>query len=267
MADLLAFPFMQRALAAGVLVGLATSLLGVLVVLRRSAFFGDAIGHASLAGVALGVVSGLPPLVLAAAVSVGIGLSLHEADRRSQLGLDTLLGIALPLFMSIGVLILSVVPGYQPELFSFLFGSILAVGPESLAGTGVITLLVVTLLVLFWRPMVFVTFDVDGARVSGIPTGRLLAVFHVLLALVVVASIKTVGVVLVNALLVIPAATAKLLAPSLRAMFVLSPLIGVGCVIGGLVLSYVADLPSGPAIVVTAGAVFVLVWLTARRRG
>ncbi len=86
--------------------------------LRRSAFFGDAIGHASLAGVALGVVSGLPPLPLAAAVAVGIGLSLHELDRRSQLGLDTLLGIALPLFMSIGILILSRVPGYQPELFS-----------------------------------------------------------------------------------------------------------------------------------------------------
>lgn len=266
MSDLLAFPFMQRALLAGVLVGLITSLLGIFVVLRRSAFFGDAIGHASLAGVALGVVAGLPPLLLAAVVAVGIGLSLHEADRRSQLGLDTLLGITLPVFMSIGILVLSRVPGYQPELFSFLFGSILAVGPESLVWTGALAVVVVGLLVRFWRSMVFVTFDLDGARVSGIRTGPLLAVYHLLLALVVVASIKTVGIVLVNALLVIPAATAKLLARSLSAMFVLSPLIGIGSVVVGLVLSYVFDLPSGPAIVLTSGVVFLLCWLGGRRR-
>lgn len=266
MSDLLAFPFMQRALLAGVLVGLITSLLGIFVVLRRSAFFGDAIGHASLAGVAIGVVAGLPPLLLAAVVAVGIGLSLHEADRLSHLGLDTLLGITLPVFMSIGILVLSLVPGYQPELFSFLFGSILAVGPESLVWTGALAVVVVGLLVRFWRPMVFVTFDPDGARVSGIRTGPLLAVYHLLLALVVVASIKTVGVVLVNALLVIPAATAKLLARSLSAMFVLSPLIGIGSVVVGLVLSYVFDLPSGPAIVLTSGVVFLLCWLGGRRR-
>ena len=123
MTEALAYPFMQRALAAGLLVGLVAGLLGVLVILRRAAFFGDAVAHASLAGIALGVVAGLPPLLLAAAVAVGIGLSLHRFERMTRLSLDTILGFVLPFFMAIGVLVLSLTPGFQPELLSYLFGS------------------------------------------------------------------------------------------------------------------------------------------------
>src|SRR5512138_3816907 len=114
--DALAYPFMQRALAAGVLVGVMTSLLGVLVVLRRSAFFGDAIAHAALAGVAVGVLTGWNPLL--AAVGVGVAMSLQVMERRSRLALDTVLGFVLPFFLAVGVLLLSLTPGYQPELVS-----------------------------------------------------------------------------------------------------------------------------------------------------
>jgi zinc transport system permease protein len=258
--EALAYPFMQRALAAGLLIGLVASLLGIFVILRRSAFFGDAIAHASLAGIAVGVVSGVAPLLFAAAVAVGIGLALHRLERVGRLSLDTILGFILPFFMAVGVLVLSLSPGFQPELLSYLFGSILTVSWQGLGAIALVALVVAVVLVRLGRRLVFATFDPDGAHAAGIDVPRLLTVYHVLLALTVIASISVVGIVLVNALLVIPAATAKLLARSLGQMFVLAPLLGIASVLAGLLVSSWADVPSGPAIVVLAGILFLAAW-------
>jgi zinc transport system permease protein len=252
---------MQRALVAGLLVGLVASVLGVFVILRRSAFFGDAVAHASLAGVAVGVVAGWPPLLLAGAVAVGIGLSLHRLERVGRLSLDTILGFVLPFFMAVGVLVLSLSPGFQPELLSYLFGSILTVSWQGLAGIALVTGLVAAVLARVGRRLVFAAFDPEGAHAAGIDVGRLLTAHHVLLALAVIASISLVGIVLVNALLVIPAATAKLLARSLTQLFVLAPVLGALGVLAGLLLSSALDLPSGPAIVVVSGVGFLAAWL------
>jgi zinc transport system permease protein len=266
MSEMFSYPFMQRALAAGLLVGAITSLMGVFVVIRRSAFFGDAVAHASLAGVAIGVTAGLPPLPLAAAVAVGIGLSLHRLERVSRLSLDTILGFVLPFFMAIGVIVLSLTPGFQPELLSYLFGSILAVSWSGLATIAIISVAVAVALAVVGRKLIFATFDADGAQVSGIEVGKLLALYHVMLALIVVASISIVGIVLVNALLVIPAATAKLRARSLAEMFVLAPLLGIASVLLGLFGSYWLDMPSGPAIVLVAGILFLVAWAMRARQ-
>jgi zinc transport system permease protein len=267
MIEALTLPFMQRALLAGLLVGLAASLLGVFVILRRAAFFGDAIAHASLAGVALGVLGGVPPLLTAAAVAVGIGSVLHRLERHARLSLDAILGFVLPFFMALGVLILSAVPGYQPELLSYLFGSLLTVSRERLAAVVGITVVVAGVIVRCRRQLVFAVFDADGAQVAGIRVARLLTLYHVLLALTVIASLSTVGIVLANALLVIPAATAKLLARSLAQMFWLAPLVGTGSVLVGLAAAYRLDWPSGPAIVVVAGLVFLIAWGARAWRG
>jgi len=258
--DTLAYPFMQRALMAGLLVGVVTSLLGVFVVLRRSAFFGDAVAHASLAGIAVGVVGGLPPLLPAAAVAVGIGLALHRLERVGRLSLDTILGFILPFFMAIGVLVLSLSPGFQPELLSYLFGSILTVSWQGLGVTALVAVAVIAVLARVGRRLVFAAFDPDGAHAAGIEVSRLLTLHHVLLALTIIASISVVGIVLVNALLIIPAATAKLLARSLGQMFVLAPLLGIASVLGGLIASSWVDAPSGPAIVLFAGMLFLTAW-------
>jgi zinc transport system permease protein len=257
MSGALGLPFFQRALAGGVIVGLITSLLGVFVVLRRSSFFGDAIAHASLAGVAVGVVTGIPPLFAAGTVAVGIGLALNRFERKSRLSIDTILGFFLAFFMALGVLILSLRPGYQPELLSYLFGSILSVSPGNLVAVGGIGLLVGLAVAILRRSLTFATFDSDGARVSGIPVDRVLTVYNALLALVVIASVKVVGVILVNALLVLPAATAKRFSRSVGEMFLLAPLLGVSSVVAGLFLSLRWNAPSGPAIALVSGAVFL----------
>jgi ABC-type Mn2+/Zn2+ transport system permease subunit len=255
--DVLAYPFMQRALVAGLLVSVMTSLLGVLVVLRRSAFFGDALAHASLAGVALGVLTGVHPLLTAAGVSVGISMALHAMERRTRLALDTVLGFVLPFFMAVGVLLLSLKPGYQPELMGFLFGSILTVSHNNLLLIAAITVVVLGSFLRFRPQLVFATFDEEGAQLAGIRVGLMLTGYYILLALVIIASIRTVGVILVNALLIIPAATAKVLARSLAHMFILTPLVGALSVVGGIISSYYLDLPAGPAIVVLAGLFFL----------
>jgi ABC-type Mn2+/Zn2+ transport system permease subunit len=255
--EVLAYPFMQRALLAGLLVGMMTSLLGILVILRRAAFFGDAIAHASLAGVAVGVLLGWPPLLTAAGVSVGIAMSLHAAEQRTRLALDTVLGFILPFFMALGVLLLSLRPGYQPELVSFLFGSILTVSRDNLLLIAVITLVVLAIFCRFYSQLTFAAFDEEAAQLSGIRVGLMLTGYYILLALVIIASIRTVGAILVNALLIIPAATAKMLARSLTHMLVLTPLLGITSVVGGIVGSYYLDLPSGPTIVVLAGLLFL----------
>jgi zinc transport system permease protein len=260
--DALAYPFMQRAMAAGVLVGVMTSLLGVLVVLRRSAFFGDAIAHAALTGVAVGVLMGWNPLLAAMGIGMGIAVSLQVMERRSRLALDTILGFVLPFFLAVGVLLLSLTPGYQPELVSFLFGSILMVSRDSLLVIVTITVVVLGFLLRFRHQLIFATFDEDAAQLAGIRVGLVLTSYYVLLALVIIASIRTVGTVLVTALLVIPAATAKLLAHSLRQMFMLTPLLGTAGVLGGMLGSYYLDLPSGPAIVVLSGLIFLGVGLS-----
>jgi zinc transport system permease protein len=257
MMEVLAYPFMQRALLAGLLVGMMTSLLGVLVVLRRSAFFGDAIAHASLAGVAVGVLTGWPPLLTAAGLSVGISMSLHVVERRTRLVLDTVLGVILPFFLALGVMLLSLKPGYQPELVSFLFGSILTVSYHNLLLIAAITLAVLAVFCCLRSRLIFAAFDEEAAQLAGIRVGLVLTGYYILLALVIIASLRTVGAILVNALLIIPAATAKMLARSLVQMFVLAPLLGSASVVGGIVSSYYLDLPSGPTIVVCAGLLFL----------
>ena len=259
--EMFAYPFMQRALLAGVLVGAMTSVLGVLVVLRRSAFFGDAVAHASLSGVAIGLLTGWNPLLTAAGVGVGIAMSLHLMERHTRLALDTVLGFTLPFFMAVGVLLLSFKPGYQPELLGFLFGSILTVSQSNLLLIASIALLVLSIF-LWCRPqLIFATFDEEAAQLSGIRVDLMLTGYYILLALVIIASIRTVGIILVNALLIIPAATAKMLARSLAHMFVLTPLLGTSSVVGGIVVSYYLDWPSGPTIVVLAGLGFLSVAL------
>src|SRR5712692_11282767 len=260
--EALAYPFMQRALAAGVLVGVMTSLLGVLVLWLRSAFVGDAIAHAALAGVAIWLWIGWNPLLAAVGVGIGIAVPLQGLQRRSRLALDTVLGFVLPFLLSVGVLLLSLTPGYQPELVSFMFGSILTVSRDSLLVIVMITVVVLGFLLRFRHQLIFATFDEDAAQLAGIRVGLVLTSYYVLLALVIIASIRTVGTVLVTALLVIPAATAKLLARSLRQMFVLTPVLGTASVLGGMLGSYYLDLPSGPAIVVLAGLLFLGVGLS-----
>ncbi len=253
---LFTLPFVQRAIIGGVLVAMLAGWMGILVVLRRSSFFGDAVSHASLLGVAIGLFLGVHPVLAAAIYAIGISFLLPKLRDISLLPTDSLLGILLPVSMAGGVLVLSATPGYQPELMSFLFGSILSVSWVDIGlmfGLGIAVLLFG---VFFWKKLLLSSLDAVHARISGVPVDRVDALYHVLLALTIVVGIQVVGIVLVNALLIIPASTVRLFARSLKTMAVATPIVAVLVTVLGLAVAFMANMPAGPSIAVVAGVIF-----------
>ena len=255
--EIISLPFMQRALIGGVLVAVLVSLMGVLVVLRQSSFFGDAIAHASLTGVALGLLMNLNPILVAAVYAVVVSLFLPYLKKFSKLPMDSLLGFIMPFSMGLGVMLLAFLPGYQPELISFLFGSVLSVSWNDIFVISFLSVVGLSILAMVRKRLVFASFDSTYAKISNINVEKIDVIYHILLAVTIVAGIRLVGIILVNALLVIPPSTVRLFAGSLKQMFIFTPLLSVFVVVMGLVFSILLNIPSGPSIAVSSGLVFL----------
>jgi len=266
MMDLLQFAFMQRALAAGVLIGLLCAVVGTYVVHKGLSFMGAGIAHASFGGVALGVWLGIHPLLSALVFCLAVGLGIAWLSLNTQVREDTAIGIFFASTMALGILFIGLMQGYNVDLFGYLFGSILAVGEQDVwitLGLGAAVLVVVG---LFFKELLFVTFDPEMAEVTGVPAGRVYFLLISLVALTVVLSIKVVGIVLVSALIVTPAAAAYQLTEDFRRMMALAVVIGVSSTVGGLLLSYPLNTASGATIVLLATLVFFMAALASPRR-
>ncbi len=256
MVELLQYPFVQRALVSGILVSLVTSWIGILVVLRKASFYGDAVAHASLTGIALGLLVGMEPMLAALIYALGVGLLLPVLERKSSLSVDSLLGLLLPFSMGLAVLVLAMLPGYRPELMGYLFGGILGVSWVEFLVLIVASVVMLGLLFYFRKQLLFVSFDADYARISGLKVKYYDLLFYVLLSLTIVGGVKLVGVVLINALLVIPASISKMFSKSITQMFLYTPLLSVFICLVGMLVAFGFDLPTGPAIAVFGGVVF-----------
>jgi ABC-type Mn2+/Zn2+ transport system permease subunit len=266
MSDLLGFAFMQRALLAGALIGAVCAIIGVYVVLKGLSFIGAGIAHASFGGVALGFLLGINPLLTAIGFCLATAWGIGLVARKSQVKEDTAIGIFFASTMALGILFIGLMQGYNVDLFGYLFGSILAVGAEDVwitLGLGVVVLVVVG---LFFKELMFVTFDAEMAEVTGVPAGKVYFLLITLIALTVVLSIKVVGIVLVSALIVTPAAAAYQLTEDFRKMMALAVIIGVGSAVGGLLLSYPLNTASGATIVLLVTLVFFGAALVSPRR-
>ncbi len=263
--EILSYPFMQRALVGGVLLGILLASLGVIATLRRMAFFGEGIAHASLAGLAIAVLTGLSPLPVAILWSLLVALAIFVLEKRTTLPRDTVIGILFTASMSLGVVLMSFMHGYQPELLTFLFGSILAVDSTDVAFIAVATVVILTGLAATARPLVLMSLNEDAARVAGVRTNALTLMLYFALAIAMVLGVHMLGIILVSALLIIPSATARLLSSSLRSYVILANILSVIAVVAGLILSFIFDLPSGATIVLVATAIFAIA--TVVRRG
>ncbi len=253
---MLSYTFMQRALVAVVMAGILCSTMSFFVVLNRLSFMGAGISHAVLGGLALGMILGLNPIYSAAAFAVLIALVAGYLIRARQVEADTAIGIFFSSGMALGIVMISMKQGYYPQLFSLLFGNLLAVSATELLFMAWITLLVLGFVVFFFKELLAVTFDEDLARTNGLPATGLYMSLLACLALTVVASVVVLGVVLASALLVIPAAAAAVLTVNYRPMLLLSIIIGLASGIAGLTFSYHYDVPSGAAIVLCAATIF-----------
>jgi ABC-type Mn2+/Zn2+ transport system permease subunit len=266
MIELLSYDFMQRSLLAAMLVGAVCSAIGVFVVLRGLAFVGAGTAHAAFAGVALAYLMGWPPLGMAILFGLATVWITGWMEERGRMKLDVSIGILYTATMALAILFIGMMKGYNAEVYGYLFGSVLSVTTEELQIILGLGLSVIALLLLFSKELYFIAFDQEMAEASGVPARRMFYLLLTLVAVTVVVSLKTVGAILVFAMVLIPASTAYQLTHSLAQMTTLSVIIGTLCAAGGVLLSSAWDLPSGPAIVLLTTAVFVLSVLFSPKR-
>jgi zinc transport system permease protein len=257
MAEIFSLPFMQRALIAGALVGFLASYYGVFVVQRGLSFLGSGLAHAAFGGIALGLLLNFEPLWIAVPFTVIVAVGIFWVRDKTELGSDTAVGIFFAISMALGVVFLFLKKEYTSDAFTYLFGSILAVTKTDLKITGSVVLL--TLLTLpLWRRWAYASFDRELAETDHLAVDRDDYLLSILIAVTIVVAIKVVGIVLIAAFLVIPAATSRLLSPTFRRMTIVSIIIGVISAIIGLWLSYYLDVPSGATIILFQAVLFFL---------
>ncbi|MDH6267236.1 zinc transport system permease protein [Rhizobium sp. SG_E_25_P2] len=250
--------FFIRALIGGTGLALTTGPLGCFIVWRRMAYFGDTMAHSALLGVALSLLFNLNIMIAVFVVAAAVSLLLLLLQKVQSLSADSLLGILSHASLSVGLVILAFMSWVRVDLVSFLFGDILAIGEgdiDLIWGGGILVLMT---LVYLWRPLVASTVSEDLAEAEGLQPKRARLIFMLLLAVVIAIAMKIVGILLITSLLIIPAAAARRFSTSPEIMAALSAVIGVVAVWGGLYGSLQFDTPSGPSIVVTALALFVV---------
>ncbi len=263
----LALGFMQRALLAAVLVGALTALVGAYVVLKGLAFIGDAIAHAAFPGVVAAFLLKLPIYPGAVVAALLTALGIGWVSRRGGLRLDTAIGVLFAGAFAAGVLLMSTIKGYVGDLMSFLFGNVLAVTPSDLVVVAGLAVLILAAVLASYKELLFATFDPLGAQAAGYPVGLLDYGLLVLIALAIAVSIQVVGIILVVAMLVTPAATAQLLTSRFSRLLALAVGLSVVETVAGLYLSFYGNWASGATIVLVETAVFGLALLVSPRRG
>jgi zinc transport system permease protein len=266
MESFLAYSFMQRAFLAGLFVAVACGILGVFLVLRRDAMVGHGLAHVTFGGVALGIVLFVSPLLVALIVAVVSALGMLKLKERAGLYGDTAIGIVSSLGMALGIILVSIAGSFNIDLFGYLFGNILGIGASEVWITLGLAAAILIVVGLFYQEFVFLTFDAESAGVSGVRVKRLDALLAVLTAVTVVLGMKVVGLLLVSALLVIPAAAALQVAGSFKGALVLSAVLAGGSAAFGLALAYYLDWPASGTIVSVAGAAFVALFMFRLRR-
>ena len=263
--EFLAFPFFQRALAAGFIVAVVCGALSFFVVLRRLAFVGSGVSHAAFGGVALASLVGAPPGLGALVAAVAVALATATASGEGDLTEDTAVGVFTVAAMAVGVVAISFLET-NVDLFGLMFGNILTVDPKDLLALGGASLLVLVLLALYFRPLLLASIDEDGAFAAGVNVARMRVLVLVLLALTVVVGLKVVGILLVSALLVLPGAVARSLTSRWPGFLLGSIGAALVVVLGGLLLSVALDVPSGAAIILTGTTLFFVGIVAGRLR-
>ncbi len=256
---------MLRALTGAVLVGVMCPLLGAYVVTRNLAFIGDALAHAVLPGMALGFMVGINPALAAVPTGVTVAMLVRIVSRRAGLSADTSIGILFASMFALGLMMLSMSTTINVDVEDLLMGQILGITPGAIYISLAITGLVILGLFVFHHLLLFTSFDPVGSQVIGMRTSVVDYVLLALLALVIVIGIQAAGVILVMAMLVIPAATAYLLVRRFVTIMLTAAALGTVASVTGLYLSFHFNLPAGPAMTLVATGVFVLVAIFRRK--
>lgn len=258
MSPKLQFEFMRNALWAGLLVSIACGIIGTFVVINRLVFISGGIAHAAYGGIGLGYFFQFNPMLGAILFSLISALGMGLVQRKTRQRADTIVGVMWAVGMAIGIIFVDLTEGYKADLMSYLFGSILAVPKSDLLIMLLLDLIIVALVILFYKELLAISFDETFATVANVPVDAIYLTLMCLVALTVVMMMRVVGLILVIALLTMPAAIAGQWVKEMKQMMVLASILGMSFTTAGLWLSYWLNLTSGATIILVAGAIFLL---------
>lgn len=266
--DILQVTFVQRALVTGIAVAVICSVVGIFLVLRRQSLFGDALSHMAFGGIAVGLFGNIYPLWVAFAVSVLGALGVTKLRQSTKIPPDAAVAVLLSSGLALGVVLVSLSGGFSVDLFSFLFGSILLVSNEDIAMILLVATGVLAVMAALYRKLMYMSFDEEQARVSGLQVTRLNYLFILIASITVIASIRLVGILLISSLIVIPSISAIMLGKGFKKTMLISASISVFSVVTGIIVSYAVDIAPGGTIVLVTIAVFlaILGWKSAARK-
>ncbi len=248
--DIIEYTFLRNAIFAAILVSALTGLFSSVVVLRKIEFIGDGAAHATFGGIAFGLLLGTDYMFMAAITAVVFAVAVSYFTRKNKLSESSVIGMLLPLSMSLGVIALSFVKGYTPDVMGLFFGNILMVTPDDVWMLLIADIAAIVFFTVFYRELLYYSYDEGMAKHFGVPVGFIHYGVLIGISLSVVSSVKIAGIILVTAFLVIPAVTSKLVARSFRSMIVISVSMAVVASVIGIFISYVFDMPPGPVIVI-----------------
>ena len=263
-AEALSYPFFQRALIAGLLAAVACGVVGTLVVVRGIASISGGLAHAAFGGVGLGYVAGFDPILGALGFGLASALGVGVAERRLKQGVDTLVAMVWAVGMAVGIVLIALAPGPEPDLMGYLFGNILFVPVRFLFLVAGMDLVIAGLVIVLFRRLEAVAFDEEFAEVIGMPVAGLSLLLLSLVAMTVVILIRVVGVILVLALLTMPAAIARHWTRVLASMMALAAAVGAVCITVGLFFSWMlssvfsTDIPTGPAVILLTAIAYAV---------
>jgi ABC-type Mn2+/Zn2+ transport system permease subunit len=263
----LQYAFFQRALIASVLAGVVCAVVGSYVVLKGLAFIGDAVAHAAFPGVVVAYLVGGPYVIGGGIAAFLTAIGIGWVTRRGRLRVDTAIGVVFAGTFALGIFLYSTINGYVGDLFGFLVGNVLAISTAELISLLILGGFVLVIVGIFWKELLYSTFDPLGAAASGLPVSALDYLFLGLVAVTIVVSLQAVGIVLVVAMLVTPPATAQLLTVRFSRLILGASLIGAATSVAGLYLSYWFNVASGATIVLVQSGLFIAVLLFNRRNG
>lgn len=258
MIEALQFGFMRNALMAGALVSIACGIIGTFIVVKRIVFISGGIAHTAYGGIGLGYYLGINPVLGAIAFSVAAALGMGLVQRKTRQRADTLIGVMWAIGMALGIIFVDLTEGYKADLMSYLFGSILAVPSSDLLIMLALDIIIIALVVLFYKELLAISFDEVFATVENVPVNAIYLTLMCMVALTVVMMMRVVGLIMVIAMLTMPAAISGQFVKDMKKMMTLASILGVIFTTTGLWLSYFLNLTSGATIILVSGIVYLL---------
>ena len=264
---LLSYAFVQRALIVGLLIAISSSFLGIFLVLRKYSMIGDGLAHVSFATVALALVLNQSPLIISIPIVSLASLLILKLSEENRIGGDAAIGLIASTSLAIGVFITSVSNGFSVDLSSYLFGSILIIAQSDVYLSLVLTILIVTLVLVFYQDLFAMTYDLDYAKVSGRQTKRLNQLLSILTAITIVLGIRVVGTMLISSLIIFPTVSALRLSKGFKSTIIWAVIIAIISVMSGILISVTLDFPTGSSIVLINALLFGLISLITMVKG